>query len=119
MTDALGAIIVRTLMRYFRAGVTVAVDDVSIRKADREMLVLNWAVSPLIADAAQYLRQHPHEVRASFDHRLVTERGTIRGRLDNGATALLQARTSDPSLFTFEEPFRTRATGRIAFSRGR
>ena len=98
-------------MRYFRTGTSVAVNDVSVLSADREMLVLHWAVSPIVAELAQYLQQHPHEVQASLERRLVTESGNVRGRLDSGATALLQARTADPSLFVFDEPFRTHTTG--------
>ena len=111
MIDPLGTFIVRTLMRYFRAGTSIAVNDVLVLKADREMLVLHWAVSPIVSDLAQYLRRHPHEVRVSLQRRLVSESGSVRGRLDSGATALLQARTADPSLFVFDEPFRTHATG--------
>ena len=111
MTDPLGTFIVRTLLRYFRAGESIAVHDVSPRMADREILVLHWAVSPVVSDLAQYLHQHLHEVQASLEHRSIAESGTVRGRLDSSATALLQGRTADPSLFVFYEPFRTHATG--------
>ncbi len=98
-------------MRYFRAGVSVHVEGVTPRTADREMLVLHWAVSPVVSDLAHYLLQHPHEVQASLERRLMAESGTVRGRLDSSATAVLQARTADLSLFVFDEPFRTHATG--------
>jgi hypothetical protein len=111
VSDLLGEFIVRTLLRYFRAGATVLVEGGSARYADRDLLLLHWAVSPVIADLARHLREHPHEVHAALERRVVTATGEVRGRIDAAATAVLQARTADPSTFIFEEPFRSHVTG--------
>ena len=99
------------LLRYFRAGEGVVVEDALARRADRDLLLLHWAVSPAIADLATHLREHPHEVSAALERRVITARGIVRGRIDAGATVVQQTLAADPSMFVFEEPFRSHATG--------
>jgi len=109
--DALASFIVRMLLRYFRTGAGVAVQNALARRADRDLLLLHWAVSPAIANLATHLREHPHEVSAALERRVVTARGVIRGRIDATATMVQQTLAADPSIFVFEEPFRSQATG--------
>lgn len=111
MSDPLATFIVPTLLRYFRPGTPIAAQGDAVRRADREVLLLHWAVSPAIADVARYLREHPHEVRAALTPRAATASGTMRGRIHAAATVLTEARTGDPSMFVFDEPFRSNATG--------
>lgn len=111
MTDRLGAFIVGALLRYFRSGASVPSSGGFVRRADRELLLLHWSVSPQVVGVAHYLREHPHEVRATLEARSTIGSGSIRGRLNATATMVLQTRTGDPSLFVCEESFRSHATG--------
>lgn len=110
MNDPLASSIVSALLRYFREGELVAADGSRIEEADRDMLRLHWSISSPVFNLVEYVRRHPHELRSSLDTRRTTS-PNIRGNIDFAESVREQLRTADPSIFVFNEAYRSHESG--------
>ena len=108
--DALSSHIVRILLRYFRKGAAVNAGNGKVQVSDRDLLILQWAISDKVRDLCTYLSQHPHELRAALQPRVASGQA-IRGSLLASRTVVEQTLKGDPSAFVYVEPFRSYDTG--------
>lgn len=103
----LASYLVRILLRYFRKGEAQSVTLSHVHESDKDLLLLQWSVSEQVGDLCRYLTHHPHELRAVLQPRTVVASGCARGRIRAAESVVLQGRIGDPSVFAYEEPFRS------------
>ncbi len=96
------------LLRYFRRGTRQELASPRVSPGDRAFLRLAWARGERVSLLVDEYVRHTSEVRPAWG-RVVRSGSSIRGVLDTRASALLQARSGNPSTFVFSEPQRVLA----------
>lgn len=72
--------------------------------ADREELLLRWALSKEVEGIAKGVIENPRAIRSAIAFETQTNSGFISGAVDARATLLAQQLATDPTLFVCSEP---------------
>lgn len=72
--------------------------------AEREELLLRWALAHEVKRIAEHIAERPRDIRSAIAFETQTYSGSIPGAVDARATLLEQERAGDPTLFVCSEP---------------
>jgi hypothetical protein len=110
--DAITEYASAALLRYFRKGAAVSIDQVRFENArDRELLRHHWALSQPVRSLASYLLEHRHETQALLTFRPRLDDVIARGRIDARATVVHRLRSGVATALVADEPVRSFDTG--------
>lgn len=109
----LDAVCVRGLLRCLGAGPRgpSAPATFRLKREDVDALRFWWSLSSSVGRLAERVRARPREIQGSLGAEERIAQGEIPGALDACATALVQTRSGDPSLFAVVEPAPTWLSG--------